>query len=776
MHQLNRPLLEQLTPPTAAPTQGPQATASLDLDITGMTCASCANRIEKKLNKVDGVTASVNYATSRAHVIAPAGLSPDALIKVVEDTGYGAALPVPDAVPVDHAAELRRDLIVSAVLGVPVIVLAMVPAWQFAGWQWLSAALTAPIYLWCARRFHRSAWVNLRHRATTMDTLVSLGTTAAFTWSLYALLFTHAGMIGYTHPFEFALGHGEAALYFEAVAAIVTFLLAGRYFEARSRADASRALRALLTLGASEVTVLTDGTERRIGIDALRVGDLFLVRPGEKVATDGVVVEGASAVDESMVTGESVPVDKAPGDPVVGATLNANGRLVVRATRVGSDTQLARMARLVEEAQTSKAPVQALADRISGVFVPAVLVLSVLTLLGWMLAGAGVVFAATAAVAVLIIACPCALGLATPTALLIGSLRGSQLGVLIRGAEALERARGVDTIVLDKTGTLTTGQMSVVDVVSTSSTSGQVAEPVEASGVVSTSSTSGLPTGSTSGVTTSELLRLAATAESASEHPIARAIAGATDERGQLGHFENLPGFGVRAEVDGHEVVVGRPQQTSEEASTGSASGAPGSATVVDVRVDGRLLGTIAVADTVKPESAAAVAGLTRLGLRPVLLTGDSQAVAARVASELGIPDVIAGVTPEGKVDAVRRLRADGHRVAMVGDGVNDAPALAASDLGIAMGTGTDAAIEAADLTLMRGDPRLIVDAVRLSRATLRTIKQNLFWAFAYNVAALPLAASGLLNPMIAGGAMAFSSAFVVANSLRLRGFRGQAS
>jgi len=726
---------------------------SVDLEIGGMTCASCAARIEKKLNKVDGVTASVNYATGRVHVLAPAGTSASDLIGVVEATGYTAALPEPTKPPVDHARELLRDLRLAIVLAVPVVALAMVPALQFPGWQWVSLLLATPVYLWCGRRFHHSAWVNLRHRATTMDTLVSLGTTAGFVWSLYALAFTHAGMIGYSHPFEFRLERGEPAIYFEAVVGIITFLLAGRYFEARTRRDASQAMRALLTLGASEVTVLRDGTETTIGIDELAVGDVFVVRPGEKVATDGVVVAGASAVDESMVTGESVPVDKAPGDPVVGATLNANGRLVVRATRVGADTQLALLGRMVEEAQTRQAPVQALADKISAWFVPAVLVLALATLAGWLLAGAGLTFAATAAVAVLIIACPCALGLATPTALLVGSLRGSQLGVVISGPEALERARGVDTIVLDKTGTVTTGHMAVAGVA-----------PV--------------------GMGADELLRLAGTAESASEHPIARAITAAAPTRGELGHFENLPGLGVRAEVDGRTVTVGRALASA--AHTGDLLPVVGpqpstlthatAATVVEVTVDGVPAGTIAVADTVKPTSAAAVAGLKRLGLRPILLTGDSDAVAQAVAAQVGIDEVIAGVRPEGKVVAVAQLQDAGRRVAMVGDGVNDAPALAQADLGIAMGTGTDAAIEASDLTLMRGDLMLAVDAVNLSRRTLRTIRQNLFWAFAYNVAALPLAASGLLNPMIAGAAMAFSSVFVVANSLRLRGFRGQAS
>ena len=762
------------SPPTLTPTGavGVRLREAIDLEISGMTCASCAARIERKLNKLDGVTASVNYATERAHVLAPPDTDPGTLIQVVEATGYGAAVPAPEAPPTDHTPGLLRDLIVAAALSVPVIVLAMVPALQFPGWQWASLVLATPAYVWCGRRFHRSAWVNLRHGATTMDTLISLGTTAAYLWSLYALFFTEAGMIGYTHPFEFRLERGMPSIYLEAVVGIITFLLAGRYFEARTRRDASAALRALLTLGASEVTVVVDGAERVVGIDALAVGDEFLVRPGEKIATDGVVVAGASAVDEALVTGESLPVDKAPGDAVIGATLNTNGRLVVRATRVGSDTQLARLGRMVEEAQTGKAPVQALADRISAWFVPAVLVLAALTLVGWLVAGEGLVFAATAAVAVLIIACPCALGLATPTALLVGSLRGSRLGVVIAGAEVLEHARGVDTILLDKTGTVTTGQMRVVDV----TVAGESSAGLGAVDRGDAGASGGATVHPTREQRTADLLRLAATAESASEHPIARAIAAATDERGVLGHFENLPGHGIRAEVDGHTVEVGRNATHGGNRLDDEKQSRHDPRTTVTVSVDGTFAGTIVVADTVKPTSAAAVRALKDLGLRPILLTGDHEASAQAVAASVGIDAVVAGVRPEGKVAEVTRLQATGRRVAMVGDGVNDAPALAQADLGIAMGTGTDAAIEASDLTLMRGDLLLAVDAVRLSRRTLRTIKQNLFWAFAYNVAALPLAASGLLSPMIAGAAMAFSSVFVVANSLRLRAFRGVAA
>ena len=745
----------RLPAPPDAVLEAPDAPdrTSVDLDITGMTCASCAARVEKSLNAVPGVTASVNYATERAHVLAPRDLDVAALLRAVGDTGYGASVPGDDPDAPEgldrlalRASELRGDLVVAGLLSAPVIALAMVPAWQFPGWQWVSLALTAPVYGWAGRRFHRSAWVNLKHRATTMDTLVSLGTTAAFLWSVYALAFGGAGMIGYTHAFTFSLERshdGMANIYFEAVVGIITFLLAGRWFEARARSRAGEALRALMQLGASAATVLRDGVEVSVPVAELAVGDEFVVRPGEKVATDGVVVAGASAVDESMLTGESVPVDKAVGDRVVGATVNAHGRLVVRATGVGSATQRARITRLVEEAQTGKAPVQALADRISGVFVPVVLVLAVLTLATWLALGESVTFAVTAAVAVLIIACPCALGLATPTALLVGTGRGAQLGIVIRGPEVLERTHGIGTILLDKTGTLTTGRMTVAAVTAF-------------------------------GLTDGELLRLAGAVEAASEHPIARAIADAARSAGPLPPvtgFANLPGAGVRGVVEGHVVTVGRPDYASRVVSDAEALGR----TPVLVRVDGRVAGVVAVADTVKPRAREAVEALRRLGLRPVLLTGDNERAARAEAAAVGIDDVVAGVRPEGKVAAVRERQSSGGTVAMVGDGVNDAAALAQSDLGLAMGTGTDAAMEAADLTLMRGDLMLAADAVRLSRATLRTIRQNLFWAFAYNVAALPLAALGLLTPMIAGAAMAFSSVFVVANSLRLRWFRGLA-
>ncbi|MFT4215731.1 MAG: heavy metal translocating P-type ATPase [Micropruina sp.] len=720
---------------------------SVELDIDGMTCASCAARIEKKLNKVDGVTASVNYATEKARVLTDAPIPVAELIAVVEQAGYHAALPDPAKPEVDHAKQLQTRVIVSAVLAVPVIVLAMVPAWQFPGWQWLSLVLTIPVYAWAGYPFHRSALVNARHLATTMDTLISLGTTAALGWSLYALFFGHAGMIGYTHGFEFMLmrGTGEGSVYFEAVVGIITFLLLGRWFEARSKQRAGEAVRALLQLGATEATLLRGGVETRVPVDFLKPGDTFVVRPGEKIATDGEVVEGSSAVDASMVTGESVPVDVGPGDAVIGATVNANGRLVVRATRVGADTQLAHIARLVEQAQTGKANVQRLADRISSVFVPVVIGLAVLTLAGWLLAGAGFAFASSAAVAVLIIACPCALGLATPTALLVGTGRGAQLGIVIKGSEILERTKAVSTIVLDKTGTVTTGTMAVVESVGEGPDAGW--------------------------------LRLAGAAESASEHPIARAIAEHVASDATVSDFRNLPGRGISAVVDGRQVLVGTPALVGADLTVASpvvtaftAAQGKGHSAVV-VAVDGELVGMIAVADAVKDTSADAIADLKALGLTPVLLTGDARTVADSVAAEVGIEQVIAEVLPADKLAEIKRLQADGSQVAMVGDGVNDSAALAQADLGIAMGTGTDAAIAASDLTLMRGDLRLAATAIRLSRATLATIKGNLFWAFAYNVAAIPLAALGFLNPMIAGAAMALSSVFVVLNSLRLRRF-----
>ncbi|MEU7602642.1 heavy metal translocating P-type ATPase [Streptomyces sp. NPDC041003] len=749
---------------------------AVELSIGGMTCASCAARIEKKLNRMDGVEATVNYATEKAHVSYTGDVQVSDLIATVVKTGYTAEEPPPPApapapaedaagtaTPAEARAEapdaalaaLRRRLLVSAALALPVVLLAMVPALQFDNWQWLSLTLAAPVVVWGGLPFHKAAWTNARHGAATMDTLVSVGTLAAFTWSLWALFFGHAGMPGMRHDFDFSIARtdGSSAIYLEVAAGVVAFILLGRYLEARSKRKAGAALRALLELGAKDVTVLRAGREVRIPVGSLAVGDRFVVRPGEKIATDGTVVEGSSAVDASMLTGESVPVEVSVGDSVTGATVNASGRLVVEATRVGADTQLARMARLVEEAQTGKAEVQRLADRISGVFVPVVLLLALGTWVGWLLITDDPAAAFTAAVAVLIIACPCALGLATPTALMVGTGRGAQLGILIKGPEVLESTRRVDTVVLDKTGTVTTGRMTLTGV-----------HPAE-------------------GVDARELLRLAGSLEHASEHPIARAVATAAAERaGALPvpeGFENLAGLGVRGVVDGHDVLVGREQLLADRsitlpaglAAARAAAEAEGS-TAVLVAWDGAARGVLTVADAVKETSAEAVARLRALGLTPVLLTGDNRAVAETVAREVGIDEVIAEVLPQDKVDVVRRLQAQGRTVAMVGDGVNDAAALAQADLGLAMGTGTDAAIEAGDLTLVRGDLRVAADAIRLSRRTLATIKGNLFWAFGYNVAALPLAAAGLLNPMIAGAAMAFSSVFVVTNSLRLRSFR----
>ncbi|MDO5499549.1 MAG: heavy metal translocating P-type ATPase [Propionibacteriaceae bacterium] len=727
---------------------------TLELDIEGMTCASCAVRIEKKLNKVDGVTASVNYATEKARIDLQRPVPVEDLLAVVEKTGYQAAVPQPNAPErPDPVIRLRRDLIMSGVLSVPVVAISMVPALQFPAWQWVVLVLTTPVVLYGGLRFHRSALVNLRHGATTMDTLISMGSLAAYFWSLFAMCFGHAGMIGMTHEFSFTLerSDGLGNIYFEAAAAIITFILAGRYFEARSRRSAGEAVRALLTLGAADVAVVRDGVETRIPIDQLQTGDEFVVRPGEKIATDGEIVRGASGVDTSMITGESLPVDVAPGDTVIGGCLNTDGRLVVRATRVGEETQLAQIARLVSDAQTGKSQAQRLADRISAVFVPIVIVLAVVTLVGWLVAGAGAGFAFTAAVAVLIIACPCALGLATPTALLVGTGRGARAGILIKGPETLESTRTVDTIVLDKTGTVTTGELQVA-------------------------AAHGLSDDD-------EWIRLAASAEAGSEHPVAKAVVAYAESRGlRLSapeDFRNTPGIGVDAVVDGRRVRVGRanllPELPPRLAEAEREARADGRSSIL-VLIDGHPLGLLDLSDTVKPGAAGAVRWFRELGLEPHLLTGDSAAAAQRVAREVGIDHVTAEVMPQDKVDAVTDLQARGRRVAMVGDGVNDAAALATADLGIAMGTGTDAAIEAADLTLVRGDVRLAADAIRLSRRTLRTIKGNLFWAFAYNVAALPIAALGLLNPMIAGAAMAFSSVFVVSNSLRLRGFRVRAA
>ncbi|MGR3938758.1 heavy metal translocating P-type ATPase [Streptomyces sp. BRA346] len=748
-----------------APAVGQEA--RVELAIGGMTCASCAARIEKKLNRLDGVTATVNYATEKAQVSYGAGIEVADLIATVIKTGYTAEEPPPaepepaaadspeaaPEAPAEHDPLLHR-MLVSLTLSLPVVVLAMVPSLQFDNWQWLSLTLAAPVVVWGGTPFHKAAWTNARHGAATMDTLVSLGTLAALGWSLWALFFGDAGMPGMQHGFDVTVtrANGSSSIYLEAAAGVTTFILIGRYLEAKSKRRAGAALRALMELGAKDVAVLRGGQEVRIPVRELAVGDRFVVRPGEKIATDGTVVEGSSAVDASMLTGESVPVDVTAGDTVAGATVNTAGRIVVEATRVGADTQLSRMARLVEDAQNGKAEVQRLADRVSGVFVPIVLLIAVGTLLVWWLTTQDATAAFTAAVAVLIIACPCALGLATPTALMVGTGRGAQLGILIKGPEVLESTRRVDTVVLDKTGTVTTGRMRLHQII-----------PAPRTGE-------------------DELLRLAGAVEHASEHPIARAIAdGAAERTGELPapeSFGSVPGLGVQGVVDGHAVLVGRDAllrqwaiDLPEELASAKAAAEAEGHTAVVVAWDGHARGVLTVADAVKETSAEAVAQLRALGLTPVLLTGDNRRVAESVAREVGIDEVIADVLPEEKVDVVKRLQGEDRTVAMVGDGVNDAAALATADLGLAMGTGTDAAIEAGDLTLVRGDLRVAADAIRLARRTLATIKGNLFWAFGYNVAALPLAAAGLLNPMIAGAAMAFSSVFVVSNSLRLRSF-----
>ncbi|MDI9941371.1 copper-translocating P-type ATPase [Rhodococcus sp. ACS1] len=748
-------------------TQHPTADGQVELEIGGMTCASCANRIEKKLNKLDGVTATVNYATEKARVNYVGDVSTEDLVATVEQAGYTAKVPTPPsastgtdapAAEQDPTASWRQRLLISLVLSVPVIAMAMVPALQFPNWQWLSLTLAAPVVVWGAWPFHKAAFTNLRHGTSTMDTLISMGTIAALGWSLYALFWGTAGMTGMTHPFELTISRSDGAgnIYLEAAAGVTTFILAGRYFEARSKRRAGAALRALLELGAKEVSVLRNGVEQRIGIDQLAVGDEFVVRPGEKIATDGVVTEGSSAVDASMLTGESVPVEVGPDDQVVGATVNVGGRIVVRANRIGSDTQLAQMAKLVEDAQTGKAQAQRLADKISGVFVPIVIALAVATLGFWIGTGGGVAAAFTAAVAVLIIACPCALGLATPTALMVGTGRGAQLGILIKGPEVLESTRRVDTVVLDKTGTVTTGKMTLLDVITAD------------------------------GEDTAQVLRLAGALEDSSEHPIAQAIAkGARDRVGTLPpveQFANIEGLGVQGMVDEHAVVVGRARLLADWAQhlpagldAAMAAAESEGKTAVAVGWDGRARAVLVVADAVKATSAEAITQLRNLGLTPIMLTGDNAAAARAIADQVGIDEVIAEVLPADKVDVVKRLQDQGKVVAMVGDGVNDAAALAQADLGLAMGTGTDVAIEASDLTLVRGDLRAAADAIRLARKTLGTIKGNLFWAFAYNVSALPLAAAGLLNPMLAGAAMAFSSVFVVSNSLRLRRFKSLA-
>ena len=737
--------LDAATPVVATPPGLDQ----LDLELTGMTCASCAGRIEKKLNRLDGVTASVNYATEKASVSFDAAkVSTDQLVAAVESIGYGAIVPTdepsdePDPNEV-RLADLRRRLVLATVLGVPVLLLSMVPAFQFRGWQWVCLALATPVAAWSALPFHRVAWKNLRQAEASMDTLVSVGVVAAYGWSLYALLTTSAGDLGMKMPMSLSPARGENHhLYFEVASTTVALILAGRYFEVKAKRRAGGALKALLALGADTANVLqADGTELTRPASVLKVGDRFVVRPGDRIATDGEVEEGTSAVDMSLVTGESVPVDVAPGSGVTGATINPNGRLVVRATRVGKDTALAQMARLVEAAQSGKAPVQRLADQIAGVFVPIVIVLAAATLGFWFSRSGSFTEAIGPAVAVLIIACPCALGLATPTALLVGTGRGAQLGILIKGPEVLESTRQVDTVVLDKTGTVTTGQMEVVGVT---------------------------PVGDADA---NETLRLAAAVERASEHPIAKAVVRAADAAAlpatPVNDFTSQMGVGATGTVEGHTVWVGRAEAADVPVHSEGR-------TVISVKVNSALVGTIAIADTVKPTSAEAIARFRRLGLRPVLLTGDNRATAEAVAAQVGIEssDVIAGVLPDQKVAEIQRLQAEGRVVAMVGDGVNDAAALAQADLGIAMGTGTDVAIEASELTLVRADLNAAADAIRLSRHTLRIIKGNLFWAFAYNVAAIPLAMSWRLSPVVAGAAMAFSSVFVVSNSLRLRHFK----
>jgi P-type Cu+ transporter len=733
----------------------------IDLDIKGMTCASCASRVEKKLNSIDGVNASVNFATEVARVEAPENVNAQQLVDAVASTGYSAKVASSetssdqDGAADDETRDVRRRVIIAGLLTVPVIAMAMAPALQFDYWQWVSLVLATPVVFWAGLPFHQATWTSLKHRAAGMDALISMGTLAAFGWSLYALVFGDAGMVGMSHSFSLTAnaGEGTSQVYLEVAAGVTWFLLIGRYLEARAKRRSGAALRGLMEMGAKQATVIRDGEERNIAVSELESGDVFVVRPGEKIATDGIVESGTSAVDASMVTGEPVPVDVEPGTEVVGATVNTSGRLTVRATQVGSNTQLAQMARMVEDAQNGKADAQRLADRVSGVFVPVVILLSLVTLAGWLITGAALTLAVTAAVAVLIIACPCALGLATPTALMVGTGRAAQLGVLIKGPEVLESTKKIDTVVFDKTGTVTTGRMTMGSVV-----------PLN-------------------GATEDDVLSIAGAVESNSEHPIAQAIARAAKERGsgptEAQDFKNVEGRGVQATVGGSLVRVGRPDFVTEPSRVvdfdkAMSSVATQAATAIAVSKDGDPVGVIEVGDSVKDSSASAIERLKSEGLESALLTGDNEVVARSVASEVGIDVVFAGVVPSEKVDVIKRLQSEGRVVAMVGDGVNDAPALATADLGIAMGTGTDVAIEASDLTLVRGDLLAVVDAVGISRATLKTIKGNLFWAFAYNVAALPLAAAGLLNPMLAGAAMAFSSVFVVTNSLRLRRFKSR--
>jgi len=740
----------------------------VELDITGMTCSSCANRIERKLNKLPGVEASVNYATEKARVRAPEGTDPEQFLETVKAAGYSAIIPAPitetaeagaPAKVADRADALLRRLLISLALTVPVVLMSMIPALQFTYWQWLALTLAAPVAVWGAWPFHRAAAVNARHGAATMDTLISLGVIAAFGWSLYALFFGGAGEAGMhmTMTFFGTPHGGSSEIYLEVAAAVTVFILLGKYIEARASRESGAALRALLELGAKDATVLRGSVEQRVAVSALVVGDHVVVRPGEKIASDGLIIEGNSAVDASMLTGESVPVEVGPDDRVAGATLNVGGRLLVEITRVGRDTELARLGRLVEEAQTGKADIQRLADRVSAIFVPVVLGLAVVAFVGWMIAGGPIELAFTAAVTTLVIACPCALGLATPTALLVGTGRGSQLGILISGPQVLEQTRSVDTIVLDKTGTVTTGEMrlSAIEVLD--------------------------------GENEADVMARGAAVEAGSEHPVGRAVVAAAAQRGldlpAATDFAAHAGSGVQATIDGTVVLVGRASwlttdqnvTVSDAALTLVSNAEAAGSTAMVVAWDGQARGVLVVGDTIKESSADAIAEFMRLGLRPVLLTGDNAGAAASVASVVGITDVHAGISPQGKLDVIRQLQADGRVVAMVGDGVNDSAALAAADLGIAMGGGTDAAIAASDITVVSGDLMVVADAVRLAKRTLGIIRGNLFWAFAYNVAALPIAMLGLLNPLIAGAAMAFSSVFVVMNSLRLRGFKGSA-